>query len=367
MVINRRDVLKAALSLCCVPLVGTAHSAQSVQFVSTLKYQEQFYLAGVDGAGEVVYRTLLPARAHDVVLHPSGKMGVVVARRPGQFLCLFDVQSGRLIHTQSTPEDCHLYGHAVFDPSGEWLYTTENRYDRAEGLIRLWRWSETALMPVDEWKLPGVGPHELVLMPDGKRLAVALGGIETHPSTGRQPLNLDSMHSSLLLLSRDNGELLQQFDAPVTRQRLSLRHLAVSAKGDLVIAGQFQGGHTETGALLARLPASGEALQWLQPPLSIHRRMRNYCGSVAATRSGDWFAVSAPKGNLITFWRANDGAFVSSVRLRDGCGLASTPADDSFWITSGGGEILRYNPAQQSAHPLATNAEQRWDNHAVPI
>jgi hypothetical protein len=34
----------------------------------------------------------------------------------------------------------------------------------------------------------GVGPHELVLMPDGATLAVANGGIRTHPGRDRAKL-----------------------------------------------------------------------------------------------------------------------------------------------------------------------------------
>ena len=50
---------------------------------------------------------------------------------------------------------------------------------------------------VGELPAHGVGPHEVVLMPDGKTLAVANGGIRTHPDRDRVPLNLDSMQPSL--------------------------------------------------------------------------------------------------------------------------------------------------------------------------
>ena len=49
----------------------------------------------------------------------------------------------------------------------------------------------------DEWL---ADPHEAILLADGKTLAVANGGIETHIETGREKLNLDFMQPSLALV-----------------------------------------------------------------------------------------------------------------------------------------------------------------------
>ncbi len=52
-------------------------------------------------------------------------------------------------------------------------------YDATDGFTR-----------IGEFPTFGVGPHELLLLGDGDTIAVANGGIETHPDFGRAKLNL---------------------------------------------------------------------------------------------------------------------------------------------------------------------------------
>ncbi len=48
---------------------------------------------------------------------------------------------------------------------------------------------------VEEFTGFGIGPHEVIIMPDGN-LAIGVGGVHTD---GRTPKNLDSMQPSLVM------------------------------------------------------------------------------------------------------------------------------------------------------------------------
>ena len=92
----------------------------------------------------------------------------------------------------------------------------------------------------------GSAPHDLRLLRDGRTLAVAIGGIRTHPATGREKLNLDTMAPALVLMDTADGRIVDRFDMPAALHRLSLRHLAVGRDGAIGAVMQDQ---AETGEL----------------------------------------------------------------------------------------------------------------------
>ena len=71
--------------------------------------------------------------------------------------------------------------------------------------------AEDGYRQIGEFASQGIGPHELVLMPDGGTLAVANGGIRTHPDNDRAMLNLDTMQPSLAYLDLASGRLRDAF------------------------------------------------------------------------------------------------------------------------------------------------------------
>ena len=100
-----------------------------------------------------------------------------------------------------------------------------------------------------EYPSHGIGPHELILMPDGQTLAIANGGIRTHPDHGRAKLNLGSMKPSLVFADIAAGQHLDQADLP--ESQLSIRHLTMLRGGRIAIALQFEGAKTADVPLVA--------------------------------------------------------------------------------------------------------------------
>src|SRR3546814_20260631 len=79
---------------------------------------------------------------------------------------------------------------------GRWLYACENDYDNARGCIGIYD-ATAGYRREAELEAYAIGPHEMVLLSDGRTLAVANGGTQTHPARRREKLNIDTMQTPL--------------------------------------------------------------------------------------------------------------------------------------------------------------------------
>lgn len=173
-------------------------------------------------AGRVIIRQALvvPDRVHGLL--DDGADGfIAVAFRPGQWLMRVD-GAGKIAQHRSMADEGNrtLDGHALFDPSGQWLFTTETDRQDSQGWIGVR--DRRTLKKEAEWRTHGIEPHQACLDASGK-LLVANGGILR--AAGDRKRNLDQMDSSLVRLDPRNGSLLGQWRLP--DPRLSLRHLAL--------------------------------------------------------------------------------------------------------------------------------------------
>ena len=235
------------------------------------------------------------------------------ARRPGTFAAVFEPTTGLVVRRFDTPPERHFYGHGVFDPTGRVLVATENDTSRGQGVLGLYDAAD-GYRRIGELPAHGIGPHDIALLPDGRTLAVANGGILTLPESGRDKLNLDSMRPSLNRIELASGRLLDEGRLPDRLHRLSIRHLA-QAEGGLIAAGlQWEG---EPGDLVPLVAIDrGDGLATLDAPADVLATMAAYIGSVAFDRSGAVLGASCPRGNRIAFWRVADGGVPAHGRDR---------------------------------------------------
>ena len=93
--------------------------------------------------------------------------------------------------------------------------------------------------------------------------------------------------------------------------------------------------------------------------------MRHYGGSVAVDRAGELVAVSAPRGNLVTFWDGRERRYLTSTELTDGCGVAPTDQPGEFLLTGGDGDVRVARPRSNEVSTIDVDslAAARWDNH----
>lgn len=376
MEINRRQFgLLVAAGLFAPPLLAKPSGQQATQHLYAAAAQtgaDQYALLIANSQGQLHTQYDLAERAHHVAVHPHQSVVAVVARRPGTHIDIVDYTTyatyDRTTATQrlTTSAGYHLYGHGIFTPDGRYLLTTEQCYAgpnaAPEGLI-VWRDSWDNYRVVREFYSGGIGPHELKLMADGKTLVVANGGISTHPDTGRNKLNLETMQPTLAYIDLASGKLLEQAIMPEEYHQLSIRHLDISAQGRVVLALQYEGDKTDSVPLVA-FHTRGSALSLAKAPEHINFAMKHYCGSARFDRTGEIAAISSPRGDLITFW-SQQGEFIDAIRSKDGCGVSATTIAHEFLITTGRGHCYQYQAKTGVKQRLKRPnlASLSWDNH----
>jgi hypothetical protein len=308
--------------------------------------------------GSRVFATRVDERCHDVVAHPSLPMALFVGRRPSTQSYLIDTRDGRLLQTLHSPLQRHFYGHALFHRDGDWLYATENdTSDPGRGVLGVYRLHGERLQRTGELSSHGLGPHQLLWLPDGETLVVANGGIRTEADS-RLEMNLDAMDSSLVLLGRD-GTLLSKERLP--ERQNSMRHLAVAGDGTLVSGQQYMGDAGDAVPLLA-IKRPGQALQPF--PLAEAQRlaMNQYTASVAIHSELRLLALTAPRGNRVFIWDLDSTALRLDAPLPDCAGVGAVA--EGFVVSTGVGRCRLYDCRGTgiTSQPLQLPAGL-WDNH----
>lgn len=325
----------------------------------------EYHLYLISEQGEVLFDHLLPGRAHHTEAHPNQPLLASIARRPGRFIDIIDYQQQRLVKRILAEEGRHFFGHGIFSEDGRWLITTENELSTGQGRVVI-RSLVDDYAVIADYPSHGIGPHELVQQPGSSVLVVANGGILTHPDHGREKLNLDSMQPSLVRLNLNTGELLEQQMLPAQQHQLSIRHIDTTAQGSTAIALQYQGNIGDNPALVA-IHHPNQPITLLQAPDAINIAMKGYCGSVRCDLSGRYAAVSAPRGDLISFWDLDQQTFISSIKSRDGCGLTATTNPAEFIISAGTGRCIRHNLETGSTTRMPQTLKTAWDNHLTTV
>ncbi|MEM1384499.1 MAG: DUF1513 domain-containing protein [Pseudomonadota bacterium] len=360
--ISRRRFLAAAGLATAAGVAGPSWAEIGApDLIAAAKDASGFRLLALRRSGDIVFDLPLPGRGHAAAAHPDRAEVVLVSRRPGTFALVLDCGSGTVVKRLTAPPGRHFYGHGTFSADGALLFTTENAYRTGAGRLGVWDVASD-YGRIGEFGSGGIGPHDALLMPGGKTLAVANGGIRTHPDSGREKLNLPSMTPNLAYLRAEDGTVLQRVELPGDLRLNSIRHLAVNAGGLVAAALQWQGDPADGVPLLAFHRQGEPALRVAEADPAALAMMRGYAGSVAFDGSGQMAAITSPRGGRVMAWRASGGDAKIWSRP-DVCGLA--PAADGWIATDGLGGVIGLS-RKLRASPLARQ-KVAFDNHLSPI
>ena len=362
--IGRRSFLAAVVTAGAAPMLG-ARTFAVRRFIGCRVDRERQFLASVfDESGRIRHDVPLPGRGHGFAVQPSTGHVVVFARRPGDWAIVLDPWTGAVPGRLVALEGRHFYGHGAFSPDGAVLYTSENRFEDGSGIIGVWD-AASDWRRIHEWSSHGVGPHEIRVLGGGARLAVANGGIRTHPDTGRAKLNLDSMISSLVVLDTADGRLVSSASFGARLRRLSLRHLDIDRDSRIVVAMQHEGSRRDRVPLVAF--GRDARLVPVYAPDEVGSRMRQYAGSVSFDASGRYVAVSHPHGGFVSLWASRPARWVAEVELADTCGIACGADPGVFIATGANGRIARIDARRGESTVLAQSDGSHWDNHLLAL
>ncbi|GAB3462930.1 DUF1513 domain-containing protein [Azotobacter salinestris] len=359
---KRRTLLTGGGALLAAAALGswrlTSGNRQPLLLSARDDADGHHYAVGYRLDGSQVFVIRVTERCHDVVPHPRLPLALFVGRRPSRESYLVDIRDGRLLQTLATPADRHFYGHGVFHAGGEWFYSTENdTREPGRGVVGVYRLQADRLQRVAEHSSHGIGPHQLLWMPDGETLVVANGGIRTEADS-REKMNLDAMEPSLVLMRRD-GVLLGREQLP--ERMNSVRHLAVAGDGTVVTGQQYEGDPQDTVPLLA-IKRPGQAFQAFPLGEAQRRAMNQYTASVAIHSDLRLLAVTAPRGNRVFVWDLDTTELRLDVPLADCAGVAAVA--DGFVVSSGQSRCRLFDcrRSQIEIRHLELPAGL-WDNH----
>ncbi|OHV73374.1 DUF1513 domain-containing protein [Ensifer sp. LCM 4579] len=311
----------------------------------------RYGVATLTEAGEIVDRTLLPARAHGMAFSPVSRRAVAFARRPGTYAMILAIDRPAEPVVITAAEGRHFFGHGCFSADGRLLYATENDFAANRGMVGVYD-GTAGFARIGEFPTYGIGPHDMALSSDGRTLIIANGGIETHPDFGRTKLNLDHMEPSLTLVDTATGALVEKHALPPALRQLSTRHVDIGADGRIWFACQYEGPRNDLPPLVGHF-AKGEAPTFVDLPERTTLALANYVGAIAVNRREGLVGLTSPKGNAAVTLDAKTGAVVREERIADAAGVAA--AAHGFAVSSYCGSF--------KGHPNAV----AWDQHIVRL
>lgn len=363
----RRRVLIGGAAAALALAIPPARAAAPRLLGARVDRGGRFFASAFDAAGEGAFDVPLPARGHGFAQRPGRAEAVGCARRPGTWLAVIDLAAGRIVRQVANAEGRRFNGHGAFSRDGSLFFATESDYEKGRGVVGVYA-ADRGYAPVAVWNSGGLDPHDLRLLPDGRTLVVANGGIVTDLDAPRMKLNTSGMDSSLAYLDATTGHVLEMVRPPAELGSLGLRHLAVAGDGSVCFAAQYEGPAVDLVPLVGTHRRGDPALRFFGAGASDVRAMRQYCGSAAMDASGRVLGVSSPRGNRATFWDVAGGRLLAAAEIADGCGIAALGAD-RFAVASGLGGVGAFDPATGAGIALAGAhaAGGRWDNHLLAL
>ena len=365
MAIDRRRLLLGTLTFVgASSIAGTRVFAEdasgAVTYVSSARRADGTYSVVLLGAdGRLVREIPLSARGHDIAIHHATRRAVAFARRPGTFAVAFELDTVRPPTVFTAAEGRHYYGHGAFSRDGRLLYAAENDIAGARGVIGIYDVG-AGYRKIGEHPSHGLGPHELILLADGRTLAVANGGLDTVPDAGRENLNLDAMKPSLTFVDSETGALRASFALGGEMRSMSPRHLVADAQGLVWFGGQWQELPEASPELIGSVGLDRE-LKFLSDDSETGLDLKGYVGSMAISGDGRIIAASSPKAGRVIFVDSRTARVISKSDLKDACGLAPEGRED-FTASSGFG-VLRHETKEARILSESEVAGIAFDNH----
>ena len=355
----------SALMKRAAQTTGSAHATTAYTLYSAADNAAGgHFLTRYDTQTQQYQSVAVNVRGHAILPMNNSKV-LMFGRRPA-FECAavdFQTQTTRRI---AATDGRHFDGHGCLSATGDVLFTTENDYDGVRGVLGI-RDSQT-FQHIGEYDTHGLDPHDVHLMPDGKTLVVANGGIQTHPDFGRRKLNIDTMQPSLAYLDAATGQKLDEYRLP--DHLLSIRHLTVTAQGNVGAALQYEGDlYRQQPVSLVAWQHHGKELQLLNINSTAVTPLNGYMADLAYDPQQQILAVTSPRGNQITFWDIEKQQFLSAHSLTEPSGITFMPSTKQFLVTGATGEMhtVMASPTEISATQLHYTPDVLWDNHLVLI
>jgi len=364
MEINRRQLLShsaASMGLWALPGVSLFAAKKASFLLSAFTNQnDQHFIGVINIKGELVHYVQLPSRGHSTCISKDGNVAIFFARRPRRWMICLDLRTLKVVAQKQSIEHRHFFGHGVVSHDNALVFASENDFKNNQGVIGVYDLKNN-FKRIDEISSYGIGPHEIALLSDGKTLVVANGGIETHPDSGRQKLNLESMSPSLSYIDLSTGKERGRYQPP--HHQLSLRHLSVSQDDQVIVGAQFQGDKREDHPLVFSHQGEGRLQVLSGQPLSNQRHLKHYIASVSLSGEGHYAITTSPKGDRVSVWDIKKNTWLRDVSVQDVGGVFMANTKGELMLSSGNGRLYSLEPEVGGVKIVQDHGAIHWDNH----
>lgn len=320
-----------------------------------------FFISGLNEKGKETFRVDIPEMPHGFAIHPQQpELLVSFPGLTGKKLVVMNTKQGSKVAEILIRPDRHFNGHGAFTPDGAFLVTTENDVETAEGIIGVY--DGRTFEFIGEFPSYGLGPHGIRILPDGKTVVVANGGLKTHQSTGKFYTNLNTMRSSVTFIDLLSGELLEHKTIPV--DRLSIRNMYLAENNQLLVTCQYWGKRQRPP--LIGLIKDRQDIEMLDIDEESLWMMNNYTGGTVV--SGNIAAVSCPRGNYLTFWDLSQKKHMGMVKIKDVSGVQPCAEENCFIASAETGKLYKVNAKSMTTQILSPVWQKaKWTNHMIKM
>lgn len=361
------------LSLATFGILGTVLATDKVFSLAEPKSRQQLYSASDNAANQhfisrfyldsgALQQLPVPMRGH-ATLALNDSSALLFGRRPA-YECVRVNFNTAEVDIFKANKDRHFNGHGCLSADKKLLLTTETDYEKKRGVIGIR--DLATLKPIGEYESYGLDPHDLQLLPDGKTLVVANGGIETHPDFERRKLNIPTMQPSLVYVDLSTGKKLAEYRLP--DHLLSIRHITVTAQGDVAVALQYEGDlYKQQPRSLVAWQAAGGELKLLDIAAEEVGQLRGYLADIIYDPKQQLLVSATPRGHCVSLWSTETASFVAALPLPEASGASLGIRANTFLISSSQGGLYELNTSQgiraASLKPIKEFSNLAWDNH----
>ena len=199
------------------------------------------------------------------------------------------------------------------------------------------------------------------MLDDGGTLAIANGGIETHPDFGRTKLNLMTMQPNLSFVDVHSGAAASVVPMPKQSCKVSIRHMVQDAKGVLWLAGQNEDAELRSMPLVWKW-SENSGLSAVEVEERQGDAFGGYIGSIAYDRWRDVISVTSPKSHVRAEFSAQNPKAVRFVTQEKVCGVAASKYGFSYNSLGGFSQF-----ADSTIITSESTSDLIWDNHLTAV
>lgn len=262
--------------------------------------------------------------AHGITPCPHEAHHYVLFEKHGPGACVIDVAARRVVKTIAPGHARQFYGHGVFSSDGSLLYCTETHVaDHKRGYIAVR--DGRSLDLVGEFPSFGVAPHDCMLTEDGRTLVVSNGGSRYGRADDRPSVAWVDVRSQTLLERHE-----------IPDPTINAGHLAMTREGDLAVVSAPREGLDQArrrGGIVVH-PRGGE-LTVVREPAKLLDGMLGETLSVAIHEPTRILGATSPLGDIVAYFRLDDGSLVGSHRVPNPRGIALSRSGRELVINFG--------------------------------